>query len=188
MISVAGILVSLVLLMYLAYRNHNVIVIAPICALVAVGLDGELPLLAVYTQIFLDSLGKFIVRYFALFLLGAIFGKLMVETDSVDLRGANLWWSVAFCRCLYSFSVSGCIVSSSELASAAHPRIDRAGSLHIHHDCVARLGSNSKFDSHAIFQDNILCSPGDGLHRCTNHVFRRNAMAQLSGHAFERKR
>ena len=82
MISVAGILVSLVLLMYLAYRNHNVIVIAPICALVAVGLDGELPLLAVYTQIFLDSLGKFIVRYFALFLLGAIFGKLMEETDS----------------------------------------------------------------------------------------------------------
>jgi H+/gluconate symporter-like permease len=82
MISVAGILVSLVLLMYLAYRNHNVIVIAPICALVAVGLDGELPLLAVYTQIFLDSLGKFIVRYFALFLLGAIFGKLMEETGS----------------------------------------------------------------------------------------------------------
>ena len=82
MIAVAGIIASLLLLMYLAYRNHSVIVVAPICALVAVGVDGELPLLAAYTQIFLDSLGKFIVRYFALFLLGAVFGKLMEETGS----------------------------------------------------------------------------------------------------------
>jgi H+/gluconate symporter-like permease len=82
MIAVVGIVASLLLLMYLAYRNHSVIVLAPICGLVAVGIDGELPLLAAYTQIFLDSLGKFIVRYFALFLLGAIFGKLMEETGS----------------------------------------------------------------------------------------------------------
>jgi len=82
MIAVAGIVASLLLLMYLAYRNHSVIVIAPICALMAVGLDGELPLLATYTQIFLENLSKFIARYFALFLLGAIFGKLMEETGS----------------------------------------------------------------------------------------------------------
>lgn len=82
MIAIAGILASLVLLMYLAYRNHSVIVIAPICAMLAVAVDGELPLLATYTQIFSESLGKFIVRYFALFLLGAIFGRLMEETGS----------------------------------------------------------------------------------------------------------
>lgn len=82
MVPVAGIVVSLLVLMYLAYRNHSVIVIAPICALIAVALDGELPLLATYTQIFLDSLSKFISLYFALFLLGAIFGKLMEETGS----------------------------------------------------------------------------------------------------------
>jgi H+/gluconate symporter-like permease len=82
MVAIAGIIVSLLLLMYLAYRNHSVIVIAPICALVAVGLDGELPLLASYTQIFLESLSKFISRYFAMFLLGAVFGKLMEETGS----------------------------------------------------------------------------------------------------------
>ncbi len=82
MIPVVGIVASLLLLMLLAYRNHSVIVIAPICALFAVAIDGELPILATYTQIFLDSLGKFVVRYFALFLLGAIFGKLMEETGS----------------------------------------------------------------------------------------------------------
>ncbi|WP_397568910.1 GntP family permease [Schlesneria sp. T3-172] len=80
--SVVGILVSLGLLMILAYRNHSVIVIAPLCALLAVAFDGELPLLATYTQIFLDSVGLFIVRYFPLFLLGAIFGKLMEATGS----------------------------------------------------------------------------------------------------------
>ncbi len=84
MIAVAGILVSLLLLMHLAYRNHSVIVIAPLCALFAVAVDGELPLLATYTQVFLESLGRFIVRYFALFLLGAIFGKLMEETGSAN--------------------------------------------------------------------------------------------------------
>lgn len=82
MVAVSGIIVSLLLLMFLAYRNHSVIVIAPICALVAVGLDGELPLLASYTQIFLESLSKFVSRYFAMFLLGAVFGKLMEETGS----------------------------------------------------------------------------------------------------------
>ena len=61
MIGVIGILVSLILLMILAYHNHCVIVIAPICALLAVAIDGELPLMATYTQIFLDSLGKFII-------------------------------------------------------------------------------------------------------------------------------
>jgi H+/gluconate symporter-like permease len=82
MVGVIGIVLSLILLMLLAYRNHSVIVMAPLCALVAVAVDGELPILATYTQIFLDSLGKFIVRYFALFLLGAVFGKLMEETGS----------------------------------------------------------------------------------------------------------
>jgi H+/gluconate symporter-like permease len=82
MTGVIGILASLFLLMLLAYRNHSVIVIAPVCALMAVSVEGELPLMATYTQIFMDSLGKFIIRYFPLFMLGAIFGKLMEETGS----------------------------------------------------------------------------------------------------------
>ncbi len=82
MLAVFGIAFSLCLLMGLAYRNHSVIVIAPLCALVAVVIDGELPLTATYTQIFMTSLGTFIQRYFPLFLLGSIFGKLMEETGS----------------------------------------------------------------------------------------------------------
>ena len=79
---VVGIFLSLLLLMYLAYRDVSVLVLAPLCAMLAVLMDGNLPLLATYTQIFMGSVGQFVKDYFALFLLGAIFGKLMEDSGS----------------------------------------------------------------------------------------------------------
>ncbi len=82
MVGVFGIVLSLALLMYLAYRGVNVIVLAPLLAMLAVLFDGDLRLLASYTQIFMVALGKFTVSYFPIFLLGAIFGKLMDDSGS----------------------------------------------------------------------------------------------------------
>ena len=82
MLGVVGIVVSLLLLIYLAYRDVSVLVLAPLCALVAVVFDGHLPLLATYTQIFMGSVGQFVKDYFPIFLLGAIFGKLMEASGS----------------------------------------------------------------------------------------------------------
>lgn len=82
MVGVAGIVLSLLLLIYLAYRDVSVLVLAPLCALVAVYLDGNLPLLATYTQIFMASVGQFVRDFFPLFLLGAIFGKLMEDSGA----------------------------------------------------------------------------------------------------------
>ena len=48
--------------------------------MLAVAFSGEVPLLAAYTQIFMPALGKFLAKYFPLFLLGAVFGKLMEES------------------------------------------------------------------------------------------------------------
>ncbi|APT85417.1 GntP family permease [Corynebacterium aquilae] len=73
---VIGIVVSLAVLLVLAYRGHSVVAVAPIAALVAAIFSGA-PLLATYTQIFMPALGKFIVSFFPLFIAGAIFGKLM---------------------------------------------------------------------------------------------------------------
>ena len=80
MIGVLGILVSLALLMYLAYRGINVLVLAPVLALFAALIGGEPRLLATYTQVFMTSLGGFLAKYFPLFLLGAIFGRLMSDS------------------------------------------------------------------------------------------------------------
>ncbi len=82
MLGVIGIFVSLGLLMLLAYRGANILVFAPLCLLVAVVCDGATPLLASYTQIFMPSVGQFIAKYFPLFVLGAIFGKLMEASGS----------------------------------------------------------------------------------------------------------
>lgn len=78
----AGIVISLGLLMFLAYRGINVLVLAPILSLLAVFMAGDLPILATYTQVFMQSLGGYLIKYFPLFLLGAIFGKLMADSGS----------------------------------------------------------------------------------------------------------
>ncbi|MDB6180248.1 GntP family permease [Paracoccus fistulariae] len=77
-----GIFLSLGLLMYLAYRGINVLILAPLLALLAVLMSGDLPVLATYTQVFMKSLGGYVITYFPLFLLGAIFGKLMADSGA----------------------------------------------------------------------------------------------------------
>lgn len=78
----AGIFLSLILLMYLAYRGINVLILAPLLAMLAVLMSGGLPVLATYTQVFMKSLGGYVITYFPLFLLGAIFGKLMADSGA----------------------------------------------------------------------------------------------------------
>lgn len=77
-----GITLSLLLLMYLAYRGVNVLILAPLLALLAVLFSGGLPILGTYTQIFMRALGDYVTTYFPLFMLGAIFGKLMADSGS----------------------------------------------------------------------------------------------------------
>lgn len=80
---VVGIVLSLVLLISLAYRGWNVIFIAPLCAGVAVLFNwAEAPLLATYTQVYMPAMGNFLAKFFPLFLLGAVFGKLMEDSGA----------------------------------------------------------------------------------------------------------
>lgn len=77
-----GIILSLVLLVYLAYRGVSVLILAPALAILAVVLAQGGPVLGTYTQVFLPALGGYLVRFFPLFFLGAIFGKLMEDSGS----------------------------------------------------------------------------------------------------------
>ena len=80
--SLVGIVLALVLLMALAYRGMSVLLLAPLMALLAALLSPGAPLLASYTQIFMPALGAFVVAFFPLFLLGAVFGKLMEDSGA----------------------------------------------------------------------------------------------------------
>ncbi|MFQ3787193.1 GntP family permease [Halomonas sp. A29] len=89
MSGILAIVVALALLMYLAYRGLSLLILAPALAALVALVSVDTPLLASYTQVFMGSAGGFIVSYFPLFLLGAIFGKLMEDSGSAEvLAGA----------------------------------------------------------------------------------------------------
>ncbi|MCC5884130.1 MAG: GntP family permease [Halomonas sp.] len=89
MTGILAIVVALTLLMYLAYRGLSLLILAPALAALVALVTVETPLLASYTQVFMGSAGNFIVSFFPLFLLGAIFGKLMEDSGSAEvLAGA----------------------------------------------------------------------------------------------------
>jgi H+/gluconate symporter-like permease len=79
----SGILVALFFLIWLAYRGGSVLLLAPAAALVAAAVARE-PLLATWTQTFMGSAAQFVARFFPIFLLGAVFGKLMEDSGSVS--------------------------------------------------------------------------------------------------------
>ena len=76
------ILLSLWLLMYTAYKGFSVILMAPICALLAVFLINPENVLPFYSGVFMPKMVGFIKDYFLVFLLGAIFGK-VVEMSGI---------------------------------------------------------------------------------------------------------
>ncbi|MFL6562372.1 MAG: GntP family permease [Bacillus sp. (in: firmicutes)] len=76
------ILLSLGLLMFVAYRGFSVILFAPICALLAVLLIDPSHVLPFFSGVFMEKMVGFIKSYFPVFLLGAIFGK-VVEMSGI---------------------------------------------------------------------------------------------------------
>jgi H+/gluconate symporter-like permease len=85
MFGILVILVALGLLIYLAYRGISLLVLAPALATFAVVASLEGRVLASYTQIFMGSTAGFIALYFPVFLLGAVFGKLMEDSGSAEV-------------------------------------------------------------------------------------------------------
>jgi len=71
------VLVSLLLLMFVAYRGFSVILFAPVCALLAVLATDPSLVLPVFSGIFMHKMVGFIELYFPVFLLGAVFGKVI---------------------------------------------------------------------------------------------------------------
>src|SRR5204862_1669041 len=71
------ILAALVFLMVVAYRGYSVILFAPVAALGAVLLTDPALVAPMFTGLFMDKMVGFLKLYFPVFLLGAVFGKLV---------------------------------------------------------------------------------------------------------------
>ena len=87
-IEVLSIILSLGLLMFFAYRGYPVIVFAPIFTLLAVVLSG-LALLPSYTETFMTNAANYVKSFFPIFLLGAIFGKVMERPRRLRMRSSG---------------------------------------------------------------------------------------------------
>ena len=84
--SLFGLFLALFLLIFLAFRGHSVIIIAPIVALVAVvfSAGGDAHLMANYTETYMAGFANYAKSYFPLYLFGAVFAKLMEVTGYAD--------------------------------------------------------------------------------------------------------
>lgn len=76
-----GIVIGLLLLVFLAYKGYSIIWVAPLCSMV-VAVFGGLNLLPAYTETYMGGLVNFAKSWFPIFLLGAIFGKVMEVSGS----------------------------------------------------------------------------------------------------------
>jgi len=105
-----GILVGLALLVFFAFRGWSVLLLAPAAALVAAAFGRE-PLLANWTQVFMGSAAQFLAQFFPIFLLGAVFGKLMDDSRSVSTVADFMTRSLGERRAILSVVLAGALVT-----------------------------------------------------------------------------
>ena len=78
-IGLIGLLIAIGFLVYMAFKGHGIIVVAPIAAMIALlfayGLKGHF--MATYTFTYMEGFANYAKNYFPIYLLGAIFAKLM---------------------------------------------------------------------------------------------------------------
>ncbi len=88
MLSLFGLLAGLVLLIVLTMRGVNLFILAPLCALFVALLNGipfwlsDNP--ANFVQGYMSGFAGFVSSWFLMFLLGALFGKLMEHSGAAD--------------------------------------------------------------------------------------------------------
>jgi H+/gluconate symporter-like permease len=105
-----GVLLGLALLVWLALRGWSVLLLAPAAALLAAAFAME-PLLASWTQTFMGSAALFLAQFFPLFLLGALFGKLMDDSGSVSAIAGFMTERLGERRAVLAVVLAGALVT-----------------------------------------------------------------------------
>ena len=88
-LSLFGIILGLVLLMFLAYKGYSIIWVAPVCAVVVAVLSGY-AILDAYIGDYMKGIADYVLQWFPAFFLGAVYGKVMDLTGSARSLGNAL--------------------------------------------------------------------------------------------------
>ncbi len=109
-VGLLGILLGLGLLIWLAYRGWSILLLAPAAAIIASVASRE-PALAHWTQTFMGSASGFLAQFFPLFLLGALFGKLMEDSGSVGAIAQYMTERLGPKRAVLAVVLAGALVT-----------------------------------------------------------------------------
>jgi H+/gluconate symporter-like permease len=107
------IILALGLLMFVAYRGYSVILFAPICALLAVVLIAPSHVLPFFSGVFMEKMVGFIKSYFAVFLLGAIFGKVVEMSGIAESIARTIVRLLGAKRAMFTIVLLGAILTYS---------------------------------------------------------------------------
>ena len=107
---VIGIFLSLCLLIFFAYRGYSVIFFAPVLALLAAASQG-LPVMPSYTELFMVKAAIYVKNFFPVFMLGAIFGKIMEESGMAQSIAHSIIKSLGPQRAALSTVLSASILT-----------------------------------------------------------------------------
>ena len=110
LVGLLGILVGLGLLIWFAFKGWSVLLLAPLAA-VAAALFAREPVLAHWTQTFMRSAAGFFAQFFPLFVLGALFGKLMEDSGSVTAIADFMTKKLGPGRIILAVVLGGAIVT-----------------------------------------------------------------------------
>jgi H+/gluconate symporter-like permease len=139
-VTILPILLALGLLIWGAYRGLSVLLLAPLLAVAAAVVSGG-PALGSYTQVFMVAAGGFVVSFFPLFLLGAVFGRIMDDSGATTTLARTIAARVGRDRAILSVVLACAVltyggVSLFVVAFAAWPL---ARALFAETDTPARL-------------------------------------------------
>ncbi len=177
-------LAALALLMLAAYRGYSVILFAPIAALGAVLLTDPGAVGPAFTGLFMEKMVGFVKLYFPVFLLGAVFGKLIELSgfsrsivaaairilapprdpgDRAGLRPADLRRGVAVCGGLCRLPFRRRTISPERDPQTADPRHRRPRGILVYHGRPARHAADPEYYSHQFLRHQRLAAPWLGL-------------------------
>ncbi|OCA88151.1 transporter [Bacillus sp. FJAT-27225] len=105
-----SIIIGLLLLVGLAYLGWSIIWVAPLAAGVVALLSG-LNVFETYTVTYMDGLVDFVKSWFPIFLLGAIFGKLMEETGAASAVAKKITGLIGEKRALLGVLIAAAVLT-----------------------------------------------------------------------------
>lgn len=102
---------ALAALIFLAYRGYSVILVAPLVAMAAVLLTDASAVAPAFSGIFMEKLASFVKLYFPVFLLGALFGKLIEVSGAARSIVSGITRAMGPDRAILAISLVGMILT-----------------------------------------------------------------------------